>query len=66
MTSLGNTHNPPHVPLRNILDPLRPMRMIALHAVLIKSSLPHVSNSSIQLAYWTNAGSAAMVAIGEK
>jgi GDP-fucose transporter C1 len=35
--------------------------MIALHAVLIKSALPHVSGSAIQLAYWTNAGSAALV-----
>lgn len=31
---------------------------IALHAVLIKSSLPHCNNSTIQLAWWTNAGSA--------
>ena len=30
--------------------------------VFIKSSLPHVNNSSIQLAYWTNLGSAVMVA----
>ncbi|KAG6814135.1 hypothetical protein H0H92_002130 [Tricholoma furcatifolium] len=31
---------------------------IALHAVLIKSSLPHCHNSTIQLAWWTNFGSA--------
>jgi hypothetical protein len=31
---------------------------IALHAVLIKSSLPHCNNSTIQLAWWTNVGSA--------
>lgn len=31
---------------------------IAFHAVLIKSSLPHCSNSTIQLAWWTNVGSA--------
>ncbi|KAJ3721744.1 hypothetical protein C8R42DRAFT_607434 [Lentinula raphanica] len=31
---------------------------IALHAVLIKSSLPHCENSTIQLAWWTNFGSA--------
>ncbi|KAF5384778.1 hypothetical protein D9615_001269 [Tricholomella constricta] len=31
---------------------------IALHAVLIKSSLPHCNNSTIQLAWWTNFGSA--------
>jgi GDP-fucose transporter C1 len=31
---------------------------IAFHAVFIKSSLPHCNNSTIQLAYWTNAGSA--------
>jgi GDP-fucose transporter C1 len=35
---------------------------IAIHAVLIKSSLPHCSNSTIQLAYWTNAGSAIFLA----
>lgn len=31
---------------------------IAVHAVLIKSSLPHCNNSTIQLAWWTNVGSA--------
>jgi len=31
---------------------------IALHAVLIKTSLPHCNNSTIQLAWWTNVGSA--------
>jgi len=31
---------------------------IAVHAVLIKSSLPHAHNSTIQLAYWQNLGSA--------
>jgi len=31
---------------------------IALHAVLIKSSLSHCNNSTIQLAWWTNVGSA--------
>ncbi|KAL0951546.1 hypothetical protein HGRIS_008229 [Hohenbuehelia grisea] len=31
---------------------------IAFHAVLIKSSLPYCNNSTIELAYWTNAGSA--------
>ncbi|KAH7927277.1 hypothetical protein BV22DRAFT_1032028 [Leucogyrophana mollusca] len=31
---------------------------IAFHAVLIKTSLPYCNNSTIQLAYWTNAGSA--------
>lgn len=35
---------------------------IAVHAVLIKSSLPFCNNSTIQLAYWTNLGSAAMLA----
>jgi len=34
---------------------------IAFHAVLIKSSLPHCDNSTIQLAYWTNLGSAAFL-----
>jgi len=35
---------------------------IAVHAVLIKASLPHCNNSTIELAYWTNLGSAVMVA----
>jgi len=34
---------------------------IAFHAVLIKSSLPYCNNSTIQLAYWTNLGSAILV-----
>lgn len=34
---------------------------IAVHAVLIKASLPHCNNSTIELAYWTNLGSAVMV-----
>ncbi|KXN88806.1 GDP-fucose transporter 1 [Leucoagaricus sp. SymC.cos] len=34
---------------------------IAIHAVLIKSSLPYCNNSTIQLAWWTNAGSAIML-----
>ncbi|THH04130.1 hypothetical protein EW146_g10257 [Bondarzewia mesenterica] len=35
---------------------------IAIHAVLIKSSLPYCNNSTIQLAWWTNAGSAIFLA----
>ena len=35
---------------------------IAVHAVLIKASLPHCNNSTIELAYWTNLGSALIVA----
>ncbi|KAI9512518.1 hypothetical protein F5148DRAFT_1279639 [Russula earlei] len=35
---------------------------IAIHTVLIKSSLPYCNNSTIQLAYWTNAGSAVLLA----
>ncbi|KAH9997717.1 hypothetical protein BJV74DRAFT_826060 [Russula compacta] len=35
---------------------------IAVHSVLIKSSLPYCNNSTIQLAYWTNAGSAVLLA----
>jgi len=31
---------------------------IAVHAVLIKKSLPYCNNSTIQLAWWTNVGSA--------
>jgi len=34
---------------------------IAVHAVLIKSSLPHCNNSTLQLAWWTNAGSAVLL-----
>lgn len=34
---------------------------IAFHAVLIKSSLPHCNNSTIELAWWTNAGSAVLI-----
>jgi len=34
---------------------------IAIHAVLIKTSLPHVNNSTFELAYWSNAGSALMI-----
>ncbi|KAI0785041.1 hypothetical protein C8Q75DRAFT_723499 [Abortiporus biennis] len=35
---------------------------IAVHAVLIKSSLPYAHNSTIQLAYWQNLGSAIFLA----
>jgi GDP-fucose transporter C1 len=35
---------------------------IAIHSVLVKSSLSHCNNSTIQLAYWTNAGSAMLLA----
>jgi GDP-fucose transporter C1 len=35
---------------------------IAFHAVLIKGSLPHCNDSTIQLAYWTNAGSVVFLA----
>ncbi|KAF9535683.1 hypothetical protein CPB83DRAFT_753476 [Crepidotus variabilis] len=34
---------------------------IAFHAVLIKSSLPYCNNSTIELAWWTNAGSALLI-----
>ncbi|KDR85481.1 hypothetical protein GALMADRAFT_132174 [Galerina marginata CBS 339.88] len=34
---------------------------IAFHAVLIKSSLPYCNNSTIELAWWTNVGSAIMI-----
>ncbi|KAF5368479.1 hypothetical protein D9758_002234 [Tetrapyrgos nigripes] len=37
--------------------PLYP-NLETFHAVLIKSSLPHCDNSTIQLAWWQNAGSA--------
>ncbi|KZW03304.1 hypothetical protein EXIGLDRAFT_759171 [Exidia glandulosa HHB12029] len=35
---------------------------IAIHVVLIKSSLPHANNSTLELAYWSNAGSALILA----
>ncbi|KAH9942960.1 hypothetical protein B0H21DRAFT_494952 [Amylocystis lapponica] len=35
---------------------------IAIHSVLIKMSLPHAHNSTIQLAYWQNLGSALFLA----
>ena len=35
---------------------------IAVHSVLVKSSLSYCNNSTIQLAYWTNAGSAILLA----
>ncbi|OCH94685.1 hypothetical protein OBBRIDRAFT_74443 [Obba rivulosa] len=35
---------------------------IAVHSVLIKVSLPHTHNSTIQLAYWQNLGSAIFLA----
>ena len=35
--------------------------MTAIHAILIKRSLPYVDNSAIQLAYWTNASAAAIL-----
>lgn len=34
---------------------------IAIHAVLIKTSLPYCNNSTINLAWWTNVGSAIML-----
>jgi GDP-fucose transporter C1 len=34
---------------------------IAFHAVLIKSSLPYCNGSTIELAWWTNAGSAVLI-----
>jgi solute carrier family 35 (GDP-fucose transporter), member C1 len=34
---------------------------IAFHAVLIKSSLPYCNNSTIELAWWTNVGSAILI-----
>jgi len=48
--------------LLSLLYGLLSSLFIAIHAVLIKSSLPYCNNSTIQLAYWTNAGSAALLA----
>jgi solute carrier family 35 (GDP-fucose transporter), member C1 len=36
--------------------------MTALHVVQLKNALPYVNNSSLELAYWGNGGSAAMLA----
>jgi len=36
---------------------------IALHAVLVKSSLPHVGGSSTMLSYWSNFGSAVLLGL---
>jgi len=36
---------------------------IAAHAVLIKSSLPHVDGSSTKLCYWQNIGAGALLAV---
>ncbi|TFK56648.1 hypothetical protein OE88DRAFT_1715606 [Heliocybe sulcata] len=60
------------IPAYAVADPHKPSLLslfygflsslfIAVHAVLIKSSLPHCNNSTIQLAYWTNLGSAVLI-----
>ncbi|KAJ2988456.1 hypothetical protein NUW54_g9108 [Trametes sanguinea] len=54
-------------PPRSSQSPLYRLRLlsslfIAIHAVLIKYSLPHAQNSAIQLAYWQNLGSALLLA----
>lgn len=36
---------------------------IAMHAVLVKSSLPHVGGSSTMLSYWSNLGSAVLLGV---
>jgi len=36
--------------------------MTAVHAVLIKKSLPYLDNSTIKLAYWTNASAVILLA----
>lgn len=54
------THKAPG--LISLLYGLLSALFIAIHSVLIKSSLPHCSGSTIQLAYWTNLGSAVMIA----
>ncbi|KAG6849711.1 hypothetical protein H0H93_006094 [Arthromyces matolae] len=36
---------------------------IAIHAVLVKSSLPHVGGSSTMLSYWSNFGSAVLLGL---
>ncbi|EJC98719.1 uncharacterized protein FOMMEDRAFT_23530 [Fomitiporia mediterranea MF3/22] len=52
----GNPHAAPGIVslIYGVLSAL----FIAFHSVLIKSSLPHCGGSTIQLAYWTNLGSA--------
>jgi len=57
----SSTESPSYVAARGILFGFISSFMVAVHAVLIKSTLPIVNNSSIQLAYWTNAGAAVML-----
>jgi len=54
----SSTESLSYIAARGILFGFISSFMIAVHAVLIKSTLPVVNNSSIQLAYWTNAGAA--------
>ena len=53
---------PPSVSFLSLFYGLLSSLFIAVHSVLIKSSLPHCSGSTIHLAYWTNLGSAVFVA----
>ncbi|KZT02436.1 uncharacterized protein LAESUDRAFT_661707 [Laetiporus sulphureus 93-53] len=60
--SLQSLQSLPSVPVRtsglSILYGVLSSLFIAVHSVLIKLSLPHAGNSTIQLAYWQNLGSA--------
>ncbi|KDQ13579.1 hypothetical protein BOTBODRAFT_33585 [Botryobasidium botryosum FD-172 SS1] len=54
----SSTESASYIAARGVIFGFISSFMTALHAVLIKSTLPAVNNSSIQLAYWTNAGAA--------
>lgn len=56
MRSLSNWYSSP------ILYGVLSSVFIAIHTVLIKMSLPHTHNSTIELAYWQNLGSALFLA----
>lgn len=60
---VGAVSNASHSPgLISLIYGLFSALFIAIHSVLIKSSLPHCSGSTIKLAYWTNLGSAILLA----
>ncbi|KAK2460113.1 hypothetical protein APHAL10511_007879 [Amanita phalloides] len=56
--SFGQPTSSPSPSILSLIYGLLSSVFIAVHAVLIKTSLPHCNNSTIQLAWWTNVGSA--------
>ncbi len=58
----STTSQAPSVSFMSLIYGLLSSLFIAVHSVLIKSSLPHCNGSTIHLAYWTNLGSAIFVA----